>query len=294
MDKVSGRLLTSDERRAIPLVLPGVLVSAFLIIYPLIYIIGMSFTDNKVGQRSFVGFKNYVSLFKNPQFNQAMVNTVVWTLATVSLSFIIGLALALIINGRRVKLKGFWRTIIFIPWIIPGVVKATAWKWLFSNEEGMINHILQSIGVISKPIPWLINTNFAIWSIIIVQVWACAPYVMLLMTAGLQQLPRDVFESADIDGASYLRKFFVITLPMLRDIAFICILMLLIWAINEFSLIWIMTSGGPAGSTTTLSLLIYNQFKVFNLNGASASAVMQLLISMFFAVAYVKFVGKGD
>lgn len=292
--KVYTKFLTNDERRAIPFVLPGVLVSALLIIYPLIYIVSMSLTNNRAGQKSFVGLKNYLSLFKNPQFNQAMMNTVIWTLATVSLSFIIGLVIALIINSYRVKLKGFWRSVIFIPWVIPGVVKATTWKWLFSNEGGMINHILQSIGAISKPVPWLINSDYAIWSIIIVQVWACAPYVMLLMTAGLQQLPKDVFESADIDGANGLQKFFIITLPMLKDIAFICILMLLIWAINEFSLIWIMTSGGPAGSTTTLSLLIYNQFKVFNLNGASASAVMQLLISMFFAVAYVKLVGKGD
>jgi ABC-type sugar transport system permease subunit len=292
--KINRNLLTRDERRAIPFVLPGVLVSALLIIYPLIYIVSMSLTNSKAGEKSFAGLNNYISLFKNPQFNQAMVNTVIWTLATVFLSFIIGLVLALIINSYTVKFKGFWRSIIFIPWVIPGVVKATAWKWLFSNEGGMVNHILESLGIISKPIPWLIDPDFAIWSIIIVQVWACAPYVMLLMTAGLQQLPKDVLESADIDGANGLQKLFIITLPMLRDIVFICILMLLIWAINEFSLIWIMTNGGPAGSTTTLSLLIYNQFKVLNLNSASASAVIQLLISMFFAIAYVKLIDKGD
>ena len=129
-------------------------------------------------------------------------------------------------------------------------------------------------------------------SVIIVQVWACAPYVMLMMTAGLQQLPMDLYESAELDGANWHHKMLHITLPLLKDVSFICILMTLVWAINEFSLIWIMTSGGH--NTTTLSLLVYNQFKVLNINSASASAVMQLIITMVFAGLYVKFVIKED
>ena len=128
--------------------------------------------------------------------------------------------------------------------------------------------------------------------VIIVQIWACAPYVMLMMTAGLQQLPLDLYESADLDGASWFQKMIHITLPMLKDVSFICILMLLVWAINEFALIFTMTSGGQ--NTTTLSLLIYNQFKVLNLNSASASAVMQLCVSMVFAVLYTRLVLKEE
>ena len=156
----------------------------------------------------------------------------------------------------------------------------------------MANHILESFGLIKEPVPWLTSPRFAMISLIIVQVWACAPYVMLMMTAGLQQLPADLYESAELDGAGWFKKTCYITLPLLKDISFICILMLLVWAINEFSLIWIMTSGGQ--NTTTLSLLVYNQFKVLNLNAASASAVMQLLVTMFFAVLYVKFVVKEE
>ena len=112
------------------------------------------------------------------------------------------------------------------------------------------------------------------------------------MTAGLQQLPSDLYESADLDGASWFQKMVHITLPMLKDVSFICILMLLVWAINEFALIFTMTSGGQ--NTTTLSLLIYNQFKVLNLNSASASAVMQLCVSMVFAVLYTRLVLKEE
>ncbi len=287
-------ILTRDEIKAAPFVLPGFIVSAVLIIYPLFYIFSMSFSKNSIGQSGFVGFKNYSKLFSNPQFGKTMINTIEWTISTVVLSFLIGFILALIINGSNVRFKGFWRSMIFIAWIVPGVVKATAWKWLFTNDGGMINQILQTLGIINSPVPWLINSKYSMLSVIIVQVWACSPYVMLMMTAGLQQIPRDIFESASIDGINGFQKIYKIILPMLKDITFISVLLVLIWAINEFSLIWIMTSGGPGGSTTTLSLLVYNQFKVLNLNAASASAVMQLIISMIFAGIYVKSVLKGD
>lgn len=284
--------LTRDEKKAIPFILPGVAVTALLIIYPLFYIISMSFSENAIGQSGFAGLTNYLRLFKNPMFTSSIWNTLVWTLGTVIPAFLIGFILALLINRRGMRIKGVFRSLIFVAWIIPGVVKATAWKWLFTTDGGMINHLLMSIGVIEKEISWLSSPQYAMLSVIIVQVWACAPYVMLMMTAGLQQLPRDLYESAELDGAGWFKKLWYITFPMLKDVSFICILMLLVWAINEFSLIFIMTSGGQ--NTTTLSILVYNQFQVLNINSASASAVMQLLITMIFAALYVKFVIKEE
>ena len=284
--------LTRDEKKAIPFILPGVAVTALLIIYPLFYIISMSFSENAIGQSGFAGLTNYLRLFKNPMFTSSIWNTLVWTLGTVIPAFLIGFILALLINRRGMRIKGVFRSLIFVAWIIPVVVKATAWKWLFTTDGGMINHLLMSIGVIEKEIAWLSSPQYAMLSVIIVQVWACAPYVMLMMTAGLQQLPRDLYESAELDGAGWFKKLWYITLPMLKDVSFICILMLLVWAINEFSLIFIMTSGGQ--NTTTLSILVYNQFQVLNINSASASAVMQLLITMIFAALYVKFVIKEE
>ena len=284
--------LTRDEKKAIPFILPGVAVTALLIIYPLFYIISMSFSENAIGQSGFAGLTNYLRLFKNPMFTSSIWNTLVWTLGTVIPAFLIGFILALLINRRGMRIKGVFRSLIFVAWIIPGVVKATAWKWLFTTDGGMINHLLMSIGVIEKEIAWLSSPQYAMLSVIIVQVWACAPYVMLMMTAGLQQLPRDLYESAELDGAGWFKKLWYITLPMLKDVSFICILMLLVWAINEFSLIFIMTSGGQ--NTTTLSILVYNQFQVLNINSASACAVMQLLITMIFAALYVKFVIKEE
>ena len=284
--------LTKDEKRAIPFLLPGLIVTAILIVYPLFYIVTMSFSDNSFGGGGFAGIKNYVSLFHNPQFPKAIRSTLWWTFGTVVLSYAIGTLLALLINRKSIKLKGFWRGMIFIAWIIPGVVKATTWKWMFRTDGGIINYMLQSLGVISKNIPWLTSSKFALLSVIIVQVWSCAPYVMLMMTAGLQQLPADLYESAELDGATWYEKLLHITFPLLKDISFICILMVLVWAINEFSLIFIMTQGGH--DTTTLAMLVYNQFKVLNINLASASAIMQLLITMIFAGIYVRCVVKED
>lgn len=284
--------LTKDEKKAIPFILPGVIVTALLIVYPLLYIIMMSFSTHAMGGGGFAGFTNYIRLFRNPMFLKSVNNTVQWTFFTVLVSFVLGTAYALLIHYKGIRFKGFWRSAIFIAWIIPGVVKATSWKWLLSTDGGMANHLLMTLGMIADPVPWLTSPRFALIAIIIVQIWSCAPYVMLMMTAGISQLPRDLYESAELDGANRLKKLIYITMPLLKDISFICILMLLVWAINEFSLIWIMTNGSQ--NTTTLSLLIYNQFKVLNLNAASASAVMQLLVTMLFAMLYIRFLVKED
>lgn len=284
--------LTKDEKKAIPFILPGVIVTALLIVYPLIYIFSMSFSNNSMGGGGFAGLNNYVRLFRTPMFIKTVGNTVRWTLATVLASFVLGTVYAMLIHYKGIRLKGFWRSAIFIAWIIPGVVKATSWKWLLTTDGGMANHLLMSLGLTSAPVPWLTSPKFALTAIIIVQIWSCAPYVMLMMTAGLSQLPKDLYESADLDGANWAKKLVYITMPLLKDISFICILMLLVWAINEFSLIWIMTNG--AQNTTTLSLLVYNQFKVLNLNAASASAVMQLMVTMLFAMLYIRFIVKEE
>lgn len=284
--------LSKDEKKAIIYLSPGFIVTALLIIYPLYYIITMSFSNNAINQSGFAGISNYLKLFKNPQFSRAIVNTAKFTGFSVVGAYVLGFILALTINKKNIKLKGLWRSLIFISWIIPGVVKATAWKWLYRTDGGMFNTILSSIGLTSGDSPWLTSPKYAIWAIIIVQIWATAPYVMLIMTAGLQQISKELYESADLDGASFLHRLKYITIPLTKDITFICALMLLVWAINEFSLIWIMTSGGQ--NTTTLSLMVYNQFKMLNLNMASASAIMQLVVTMFFAALYVKFSVKED
>ena len=282
--------ITRDEKKAIPYLLPGLVFTLLAIVYPLSYILIKSFCDNKMGDSKFSGFKNYVSLFRNPQFKAAAINTVKLTIVVVTFSFLIGLLLAIIINRPRTKFKGLWRSIIFIAWIIPGIVKATAWQWIFQTENGILNHMLMTAGFIDNPIPWLINPSYALWAVAIAEIWAFSPFIMVMLSAGLLQISRDIYESAEIDGANGIVKLIKITIPLLKDICFICILILFVWTINEFIYIWTMTSGGQ--NTTTLSILIYNQVKVLNINAASASAIMQLVLTMVFAGIYVKVLGK--
>ena len=181
---------------------------------------------------------------------------------------------------------------MFIAWVIPGVAKATVFKWIFQTESGVLNDTLMKLNIISSPIPWLSNSTIALWSLVIVQIWSTAPYVMLILTGSLQQVPVDLYESAELDGASWFEKLIHVTLPEVKDSCFVAILMLIIWSLGEFSLIWLTTSGG--NNTTTLSILIYNQFRVMDINASAASAIMQLIVTMAFAVIYVKMISKNE
>jgi ABC-type sugar transport system permease subunit len=284
--------ITRNEKKAMPYLLPGLIFTLLAIVYPLAYILIASFCNNKIGDITFSGIKNYEVLFKNPQFKNAAINTLRLTLVVVTFSFTIGLVLAIVINRPRTRLKGLWRSIIFIAWIIPGIVKATAWQWIFQTENGILNHMLMAANIINKPVPWLTHPSYALWSVAVAEIWAFSPFIMVMLSAGLLQIPRDIYESAEIDGANGIVKLFRITIPILKDVCFICVLILFVWTINEFIYIWTMTSGGQ--NTTTLSILIYNQFKVLNINAASASAIMQLILTMVFAGIYVKVIGKED
>lgn len=285
-------MLSRDEKMAMAYVMPGVLLSALIVVYPLIYIIIMSFSSNGFSMGGFVGFRNYTRLFKNPQFSKAVMNTIKFVLGTVSGAFVIGFALSLLINRKNTKFKGFWRSMLFIAWVIPGVAKATVFKWIFQTESGVLNDTLMKLNLISSPIPWLSNSAIALWSLVIVQIWSTAPYVMLILTGSLQQVPVDLYESAELDGASWFQKLIHVTLPEVKDSCFVAILMLIIWSLGEFSLIWLTTSGG--NNTTTLSILIYNQFRVMDINASAASAIMQLIVTLTFAVIYVKMISKNE
>lgn len=287
-----GSMLGKDGKRAIVYVMPGVILSALIVLYPLLYIVVMSFSSNGFSMGGFVGFKNYTRLFRNPQFSKAVLNTIKFVLGSVIGAFVIGFGLSLLVNRNRTKFKGFWRSVLFIAWVIPGVAKATIFKWIFQTESGVLNDTLQKLSLIDSPIPWLSNSSIALWSLVIVQIWSTAPYVMLILTSSLQQVPVDLYESAELDGASWYQKLLHVTLPQVKDSCFVAILMLIIWSLGEFSLIWLTTSGG--NNTTTLSILIYNQFRVMDINASAASAIMQLLVTMAFAVVYVKMVSKKE
>lgn len=284
-----GNWLTTAEKRGMAFVAPGLIVTLLLILYPILSVIHLSFVDSS---SSFIGLGNYLSVIQSPLFGNMMANTAVWTIGTVAIAFALGMGAALLLNQDFILGRNIWRTVLMLSWITPGVVKAVVWKWLYSYDFGMLNHMLVSMNIIKEPISWLSSTSMALPAVMLVQIWETFPYAMLMMSAGLQAIPKDLYEVAELEGASGLQRLRLITMPMLKDVTFIALLILIIWSLNGFTLIWIMTQGGPAGSTEVLALSIYDQFRSFNINAASAISVLQLMISLIFAVWYIRRSGR--
>lgn len=285
------RRFAADEKRGMAFVAPGLIVTFLLVLYPIVSVARLSFSANAFGSFDFAGFANYAEVFRSSQFAVILKNTALWTVVTVAAAFIVGTGSALLLNQDFVKGRNVWRTLLMLSWITPGVVKAVLWKWMYSSDFGMLNHMLLSMHLIREPVSWLSDTHLAIWSVMFVQVWETFPFVMLMMSAGLQAVPRDLYEVADLDGASVYQRLRFILLPLLKDVTFIALLTLIIWSLNGFTLIWILTQGGPAGSTTILALSIYDHFRSFNYHLAAATSVLQLVVSLIFAVWYIRKAG---
>lgn len=286
-------LLDREARRGYAFVAPGLLMMALLVIYPIFSVIQLSFSGSTTGA-DFVGFDNYLRVVQNPNFFRIMRNTAIWTVGNVAGAFMLGTGAALLLNQSFILAKSAWRTVIMLSWITPNVVQGIMWRCLYSSDFGMVNQLLQSLGLIKAPLPWLSSLQLTLPAVMLVQVWQTIPFVMTMMYAGAQSIPRDLYEVANLEGANAWARLRHITLPLLKDVCFICLLMLIIWSLNGFTLIWVMTQGGPAGSTEILALSIYEKFRSFNFNGAAATSVLQLLVSLLFAVLYIRRSGREE
>ncbi|MBW8352013.1 sugar ABC transporter permease [Bacillus sp. IITD106] len=285
---MANKIIKTDAHRGLTFVAPGLFVTILLILYPVLSVLYLSVTKSEAGRSKFVGLNNFIDIFQTNHFGQIISNTLVWILGTVLFAFILGLILALVLNQDFIKFRGFWTTILLLSWITPGVVKAMVWKWLYSYDFGMLNHILQTMHIIKEPISWLADTKIALFSVMLVQVWETFPFAMIMLLAGLTAIPKDLYEVAELEGASLFQRLAYVIIPSLKDVMFIALLILIIWSLNGFVLIWLLTQGGPAGSTQILALSIYDHFRSFNLTAAAATSVLQLGVSLIFATWYIR------
>jgi arabinogalactan oligomer/maltooligosaccharide transport system permease protein len=204
---------------------------------------------------------------------------VVWLVANSVLHFVIGLGLALILN-RKMRLRSVYRVLLMIPWAMPQYVAAFAWLFLFNQQYGIIDAILQGIGI--PPIPWSSDPNWALASVIIVNVWLGIPFMTVTLLGGLQSIPSELYEASAIDGASRWQIFINITLPMLRPIAFLVTLLDVIWTFNLFSVIFLITQGGPFNRTQTLVTYAWTQAiqgkQLFGVGGAYGFIILAILL----------------
>lgn len=246
---------------------------------PIIASFIISFTDwNLLQSPKFIGFHNYINMFKDDSFIQCMGNTLYFVITMVPIILVVSMALAIILN-KDIKGKTFFRSAFYFPSIVSTVAISMVWLWVFSpSDNGLLNSILHTIGI-SGTTDWLGNASTVKPSLVAMRTWQASGYYMLIFLAGLQTIPIELYEVADIDGASRWKKFWHITIPILSPVTFFVTIMLMIEAFNIFESIYVMTEGGPLGATNTLMYYIYsNGFKLYKMGYASALAWVLFLI----------------
>lgn len=274
---------------------PAVVCLSVILVYPVIANMVYSFTNKSFiyPDTSFIGLRNYADLLSNSTFGfwSALDVSVVWTIATVSLQFVVGLIGALLLD-QAIMGRSIYRVLLLIPWAFPGIVTAFVWRWLLNDQGGFITWLALTSGIIQKPVAWLAEANTALPAVVAVAVWSGYPFMMAAMLAGLQSIPEEFHEVAQIEGASVLQELFSVTLPLLRPIMVIILVLRTIWTFNAFDLIYLLTDGGPDGLTLTLPILAYHLGWEQYLPGkAAAMSVLMLLVLAVAAVIYFRVSG---
>lgn len=289
-----SRQRTLLERRysalGLMLIAPTVLIFCAVIVYPLVSAIYLSFfnifTPTLEGQ--WVGLSNYAELLQTGQFWNALKNTLIWTVGTLTLQIVFGIGMALVLH-QNIWFRSLARSLILFPYFISTVVAVLVWKWLFNDLYGILNHLLMSAGIIDFPMDFLGTMPNAMISVILVGAWKYFPFVVIAVLARLQSIPEALYEAAKIDGAGPIARFFDVTLPQLRDVLVVIVMLRAIWDFKEFDLIFLLTGGGPLNDTQTLPLLVYQEaFALNDMGMASAYAVVMMLIMLVFMILYIR------
>ena len=238
-------------------VLPLVVLVLLLIAYPLGSAVYLSLTEKYVGYPPrFVGLKNYVELTGDPVFRKVVWNSAVFTVASVTVKLMIGLLMALSLH-KALFARRLVRGILLLPWVVPTVITALAWHWMFDALRGFINVSLETLGLISEPIAWLGQPATAMMAVVVVNIWRGFPFFGVSLLAGLQAIPADLYEAAAVDGASATQRFRHVTLPGLRPVIFVTTLISTIFTLNDFNIVYVMTRGGPGIATHILATYTY-------------------------------------
>lgn len=273
---------------------PAIAAVTVFVIYPIVVVAVQSFFDirpTKHAGWTFAGLQNYVDSFTNTAIWGVFGNSIIWTVGSVALQFIVAMAGALLLQqlpGARV-----FRAIFVLPWATPVVVGALAWKLLYQPDYGLINQVLGIVGLPELQKAWLATPTTALAAVIISNVWRGFPFIMVLLLSGMASIPKELYEAAGVDGASWWRTFRSITLPLLRPVLLTSTLIALIWTFNNFSSIYVMTGGGPAGTTDILTTFVYKAaFSSFDFGHASALSILLFAVVAIGSGLYIRAFGK--
>ena len=270
-------------------VLPVAAVLAALVVYPLAYGVYISFfKTNLVKKWTFVGLRYYLKALKSPEFLGQMLVTVKFTAGVVAGHFFFGMLLALLLN-RNFRGRAVFRVIFLLPWLFPDSVVALLFKWILNPVYGIFNHVLMQLGLIDAPLVWLSNAGLALPIVVAICIWKGYPMIMMMLLAGLQSISDDVKEAARIDGANLWQSFCYVTLPGLRSVLTVTLVLDTVWWFKHYTLVWVLTQGGPGNTTSLISISIYKQaFDNFNFGSAAAMSVIVFLVCYLLGIIYRK------
>jgi len=265
--------------------LPALIVLFMLVAYPVAYTSWLSVTSD---QGQFTGLQNFAAVLRPRVTTQAFWNTLWWVGGSIFFQVLLGVAAAILLNESFVG-RAVLRSITLIPWVIPGIVAATTWAWMFHTEFGIINYMLTSTGALDEPVGWLTRASTVMPAMIAINVWKLFPFVAIMVLAGLQSIPQELYEAARMDGANYWDEVRHIMLPQIRPVITAVTLLLVIWALNAITIIYAITKGGPANRTLITPIQIFRlAFENVEFNQAAALSVMFFGVVMLIVLAYIK------
>jgi ABC-type sugar transport system permease subunit len=290
------RFTLSDQAVGVLFMVPFVLTALFFMVYPIAEAVRMAFYSYnplRPGITAFVGIDNFRFIFDDPLFWSSFQQATIWTAFSIVFQTIFGVAIALLLHQALPGIAVF-RGLLLFPYIVPTVVIALIWRWIFNPEIGVVNYALLASGLISEPIYWLSTPTMAMASTIMLNVWKYTPFVVICVLARLQSVPLELYDAAKVDGAGALRRFVDVTLPQLKEVLIVVVVFRTIWTFNKFEEIYLLTKGGPGTSTFNLAVYSFEQ-SIANLKlgvGAATGVIMMVMLSIG-SVIYLRTAGFG-
>lgn len=279
------------------LILPSLIIILGISLQPILSTLYFSLFEASRGinaSQTFIGLGNYVALLTDAVFWAAIGRTLYFTLVSVGLELVLGLAIAQLIHTRPPGWR-FLRTSLIIPWAVPTIVNGTMWRWIYNADYGALNGLLSQLGLIDKYIPWLTKPELAMNLVILADIWHSVPFIALILQAALATLPADLEEAAAVDGANALQRFLLIRLPLLRPAILVALVIRTVEAFRVFDIIYVITNGGPAFSTVTISYLTY--LETFSFGHIGRGSALSFLISLFtlvMAFVYIRILYRPE
>jgi len=275
--------LGNDWLPAYVFLAPAAVVMLGVIAFPLLDGVRTAFTDREIARPGdFVGFANFAELFSDPDYIRAAWNSLWLTVLAVAIKFVLGLGAAVALS-QPMRMRGLMRSLVFLPWAVPGLIAGLGWKWLYDEQAGVLGWAALAFGLVDRPVYFLSDPQVAMYSILVAMVWHGLPFYTMMFLAALAALPSEVDEAAHIDGAGPLRRFFEVTLPQLRDVIAVTLMLSTIWTFNSFHMVFILTGGGPANRTHILPTIAYD-YAITRSDLGLGSAALVAVIPLFLVI----------